>query len=189
MLIYLRLFYIFFKIGLFGFGGGYAMLPMIYQDIQTFGLMSADDFSNVVALSQMTPGPIAVNAATYVGYRSAGFWGAAWATLGVSLPSLILILIIAGIMVKFKSNPVVQAVLTGIRPATVGMIVTAVLFFFNTSIISQGFFSLKMFRNPLHFISIPGMTIFAFTFVASNYFKVGPITLTVLAGIIGAFIF
>ncbi|HEX3048644.1 MAG TPA: chromate transporter, partial [Bacillota bacterium] len=79
------------------------MLPMIYQDIQTFGLMSANEFSNVVALSQMTPGPIAVNAATYVGFKSANFWGAVFATIGVSMPSFILILLIASFMNKFKT--------------------------------------------------------------------------------------
>ena len=189
MLAYLKLFYIFFKIGLFSFGGGYAMLPMIYQDIQTFGLMSAHEFSNVVALSQMTPGPVAVNAATYVGFRSAGFWGSIFATIGVSLPSFIIILIIASFMNRFKTNPVIQAVLSGIRPATVGMIATAVFFFANTSIIRQGFFSLRMLQNPLHYVSIPGMVIFALVLLASRYLKLGPILLTILGGVIGLLIF
>jgi chromate transporter len=186
---YFKLYYLFFKIGLFGFGGGYAMLPMIYQDIQTFGLMSPHEFSNVVALSQMTPGPIAVNAATYVGYRSAGFWGAVFATMGVSLPSFIIILLIAAVMKKFQSNPVIRAVLNGIRPATVGMIAAAVLFFSKTSIVQEGFFSLAVFRNPLHFISIPAMIIFALTIIATKYSKIGPIALTIAGGVIGAFIF
>ncbi len=189
MITYLKLFSIFFRIGLFSFGGGYAMLPMIYQDIQTFGLMSAHEFSNVVALSQMTPGPIAVNAATYVGFKSANLLGAVFATIGVSLPSFILILLIASFMNKFKTNPGIQAVLTGIRPATVGMIASAVFFFANTSIIHKGFFSLGMFKNPLHYISIPGMIIFAFILIGTRYLKLGPITLTILGGILGLLIF
>ena len=90
-MIYLQLFLVFAKIGLFGFGGGMAMLPMIYQGAKTFGLMSADEFSNLVAISQVTPGPIAVNAATYVGFNCAGYSGAAVATFGVALPSFILV--------------------------------------------------------------------------------------------------
>jgi chromate transporter len=189
MLLDLKLFYVFFKIGLFSFGGGYAMLPLIYQDIHRFGLMSAHEFSNVVALSQMTPGPIAVNAATYVGYKAAGFWGSVFATVGVCLPSFILILIIAAFIRKFRSSAVIQSVLSGIRPATVGLIATAVFLFAKTSIIHEGFFSLKLFQNPLHYVSIPAMIIFALTLIASTRFKVGPIALTILAGIVGAFIF
>lgn len=189
MLLEIRLFTIFFKIGFFSFGGGYAMLPLIYQDIHRFGLMSAHEFSNVVALSQMTPGPIAVNAATYVGYKAAGFWGAVFATVGVCLPSFILILIIVAFINKFKTSPIIQSILSGIRPATVGLISTAVFLFAKTSIVHEGFFSLNMFHNPLHYISIPAMVIFALTLIASVRFKVGPITLTILAGIVGAFIF
>ena len=93
-MIYLHLFYIFFKVGIFGFGGGYAILPMIYQEIQTFGIVTPEDFSNLVALSQVTPGPIAINAATYVGYKAAGLGGAAMATFAVSLPSFLLIVLV-----------------------------------------------------------------------------------------------
>ncbi len=189
MMVYSQLFYIFFKIGLFSFGGGYVMLPLIYQEIQHFGIMSAHEFSNVVALSQMTPGPIAVNAATYVGYKSAGLWGAVFATVGVSLPSLIMILIIAAFIMKFKTNPVVQAILGGIRPATVGMIAAAVIFFFKSSIINESFFSAKLFTAPLHTLNLPAIFIFGVTIFATQRFKVGPIAATIAAGIVGAFIF
>lgn len=188
MILYFQLFYIFFKIGVFSFGGGYVMLPLIYQEIQHFGIMSAHEFSNVVALSQMTPGPIAVNAATYVGYKSAGFWGAVFATIGVSLPSFILILIIAAFILKFKTNPVVQAILGGIRPATVGMIAAAVIFFFKSSIINEAFFSAKLFTAPLHTVNLPALLLFGLTILATQRFKVGPITATIAAGVIGVFI-
>lgn len=189
MLLNLKLFFIFFKIGLFSFGGGYAMLPLIYQDIHRFGIMSAHDFSNIVALSQMTPGPIAINAATYVGYKAAGLWGSIFATLGVCLPSFILILTIIAFINKFQSSPAVQSVLAGIRPATVGLIATAVFFFAQTSIFHEDFFSLSMLQNPLEYISIPALIIFALTLTASTRFKIGPITLTILGGILGVFIF
>lgn len=188
MLKGIKLLLIFFKIGLFSFGGGYAMLPMIYQDIQAFGLMSANEFSNVVALSQMTPGPIAVNGATYVGYKYAGIAGSTFATIGVSLPSFIIILTIAGFMAKFKNNKSVQSVLSGIRPATVGMIASAVIFFSKSSIFNEGFFSIAMLKNPVKFINLPAIFIFILTIVLTKKYKVGPITLTILAGILGAFI-
>ena len=141
MFLYLKLFYVFFKVGLFSFGGGYAMLPLIYQEVQTLNLMPAKEFSNVVGLSQVTPGPIAVNAATYVGFQSAGFWGALIATLGVSLPCFILILMIEAFMNRFQTNSVVQGVLAGIRPATVGLIFSAAVFFGQTSLFGPKLFS------------------------------------------------
>lgn len=188
MILYIKLFYVFFKVGFFSFGGGYAMLPMMYQEIQAFDLMPAREFSDIVALSQMTPGPIAVNAATYVGYKSSGFLGAVFATIGVSLPSFIIILIIAAFINKFKSSSVIQAVLSGIRPATVGLMASAVVFFSKTSLFNKGFFSVKMFQNPLSYISITSLIIFVFTIIGAIKYKIGPITLTILAGIIGAII-
>jgi chromate transporter len=182
-----KLFYIFFKVGLFSFGGGYVMLPVIYQDIQTFGLMSTREFSNVVALSQVTPGPIAVNAATYVGYQSAGLGGAIFATLGVALPSLIIVLIVAALMDKFKTDPTVQAVLEGIRPATVGMLGSAVIFFAATSLVN-GQFSGAVFQNLGKYLNLPALIIFGLTLLASKKTKLGPIALTILAGIAGAVI-
>ena len=86
-MIYITLFVMFFRIGLFSFGGGLAMLPLIFQSVKDFGMMTASEFSDLVALSQVTPGPIAVNAATYVGFNGAGIPGALAATLGVALPS------------------------------------------------------------------------------------------------------
>lgn len=183
----ITLFAVFFKIGLFSFGGGYAMLPMIYQDIGKFGFMPARQFSDIVALSQMTPGPIAVNAATYVGYKYAGFWGAVSATIGVCMPSFILVLIIAAFFYKFKESKVVKAVLSGIRPATVGMIASAVLFFAQTSLYNSELLG-EIFKKPLQVISLPAIGICALTVFLNSKFKVDPILLTVLAGVLGAFI-
>lgn len=187
-MILFKLFYIFFKIGLFSFGGGYAMLPMIYQDIQAFSIMDASEFSNVVALSQMTPGPIAVNAATYVGFKSAGIWGSIAATIGVSLPSIIIVLIVSAFLEKFKHSPVIKGILSGISPATVGLIASAVIFFSESSIIKEGLLSTNFIKNPLNYISIPGLIIFGLTIIATKKFKADPILLTILAGVLGAFI-
>lgn len=182
------LFYVFLKIGLFSFGGGYAMLPMIYQEIKNFGFMPAREFSNIVALSQMTPGPIAVNAATYVGYKYAGFWGAIFATIGVSLPSFAIIILISAFFYKFKSSKPIQAVLDGIRPVTVGLIAAAVMFFSKTSIFDEKLFSPEGLKNPAGLINIPALLICMAVLLCSVKFKIGPITLTVLGGIIGIFI-
>lgn len=186
MIQILRLFYVFLKIGFFSFGGGYAMLSLIYQELSGFGL-SNREFSDLVALSQMTPGPIAVNAATYIGFETEGILGSIFATIGVSVPSFVLIYIISTYYNKYKSNKVIQSVLDGIRPATVGMIASAVIFFAETSIYNKELFG-EMFTKPFQFISIPAIVIFAVTIIGSERFKINPIILTVLAGVLGAII-
>lgn len=182
-----QLFFVFFKIGLFSFGGGYAMLPLIYKEIQALGLIPAREFSDIVALSQMTPGPIAVNAATYIGYRSAAFWGATFGTIGVTVPSFIIILLIDSFFTKFKANKIVKEIIAGIRPATVGMIASAVIFFAETSIFT-GKLSGIDWREPLKSINVSALIIFILTMIGAKRFKIGPITLTILAGIIGGLI-
>lgn len=181
MIEYLRLFISFFKIGAFSFGGGYAMLPMIYQEVDTFGL-SMKEFTDVVAISQMTPGPIAVNAATYIGFKAAGFWGSAFATFGVALPSFILIMFIATVFDKFKSNHYVNSILGGIRPATVGMIASAVIFFSKTSLLDLT----RLADDFWQIFSIPSILIFVLTIICSKKFKIGPIVLTLAGGVLGA---
>lgn len=119
------LFYQFFKIGLFGFGGGLAMLPFIFQVAEEFSGLNSQEFSNLVVLSQITPGPLAVNAATYVGYNAFGLTGAFAATFGVASPSFILILVISHAVEKFKESKLYEAIFEGIRPATVGLIAAA----------------------------------------------------------------
>ena len=183
---FLNLFLMFFRIGLFSFGGGYAMLPLIFQGVQEFGIMTASDFSRLVALSQVTPGPIAVNAATYVGYQYAGVGGAAVATIGVSLPSFLLVLIVLHFMQRFEESGSLNAVLYGIRPATVGLIASAVVFLAETSIFSGPLLSLQLIENIKEYINLLPCLIFIGTIVLAGKFKIGPIKLTILAGIVGA---
>lgn len=183
----LKLFLVFFRIGLFSFGGGYVMLPLIYKEIQTLSLIPVQEFSDIVAISQMTPGPIAVNAATYIGYKSAAFTGAASATIGVALPSFMIILLIDSFFTKFKENITVKKIISGIRPATVGMIASAVIFFAETSIFT-GKISGIDWREPLKSINISALIIFILTMIGAKKFKIGPIALTILAGIIGGLI-
>lgn len=133
----ISLFYPFFKIGLFGFGGGLAMLPFIFQAAQQISDMTMQDFSNLVALSQITPGPLAVNAATYVGYNAAGFLGAAVATIGVCSPSFMIVLVVSEMLEKFKESKVYEAILAAIRPATVGLVAAAGLMICKSSLFNM----------------------------------------------------
>lgn len=126
-MIFLQLFTAFFKIGLFTLGGGYAMLAMIQQEIVRYGWMTPREFVDVVGIAEMTPGPIAVNAATFVGYRSAGVQGALIATLGVVLPSLISVVIVSRFWEKYKNSEGVQFMFAGIRPVVAGLVGAAAI--------------------------------------------------------------
>lgn len=172
-MIYLKLFLVFAKIGVFGFGGGMAMLPMIYQGARNFQLMAPSEFSNLVAISQVTPGPLAVNAATYVGYNCAGLPGALIATLGVALPSFILVIITCYFINKFKESRAIEGAFAGIRPVTVGLLASAVVFMGQSAFTS--------------FAPVP-VIICAASVVLIGKFKISPIAIVIGAGVIGAFL-
>ncbi len=121
-----RLFWIFFKIGAFTFGGGYAMIPLIQKEVvENEQWITDDDIVEIVAIAESTPGPVAINSATFVGYRVAGFWGAFFATLGVVLPSFIIILVISAILNEFKDNKIVRYAFNGIRAGVLALILKA----------------------------------------------------------------
>lgn len=121
-MIYLKLFYTFLKIGLFTFGGGYAMLPLIQEEVIRHGWLSIDELVDFIAVSESTPGPFGVNVSTYVGIETGGMFGAFCSTLGVVLPSFIIILITARYFDRFKSNKIVSGCMSGLKPAVVGLI-------------------------------------------------------------------
>lgn len=127
-MIYLQLFLSYLKIGFFGFGGGYAMLSLIQDEIVTrHAWISSAEFSDILAVSQITPGPVAINSATYIGYTVAGFWGSALATTAVCLPCLTLMMLMTHFFLKLKGNPYLKGAIGGIRPVVIGMIAAAVL--------------------------------------------------------------
>ena len=126
-MIYLELFLHFFKIGAFTFGGGYAMLPLIQETVLNKGWLGEQQLVNFIAVSESTPGPFAVNISTYIGMQTGGLLGAVCATLGVVLPSFIIILIVAHFYRKFKEIKIVNGCMDGLRPAVVGLIGTAIL--------------------------------------------------------------
>ena len=124
-MILLRLYYEFFKTGLFSVGGGLATIPFLQHMGESTGWFQNSDLTTMIAISESTPGPMGINMATYVGYQTAGIAGAIVATLGVVTPSIIVILIVAGFLQKFRQNPVVEAVFCGLRPASTALIVAA----------------------------------------------------------------
>ena len=125
MMIYLQLFFEFFKAGLFAIGGGMATLPFLYDISDKTGWFTYGQLADMVAISESTPGPIGVNMATYVGFTTAGISGSVIATLGLITPSIIIILIIAGFLKAFKDNKFVQDAFYGLRPASTGLIAAA----------------------------------------------------------------
>ena len=124
-MIYLSLFWEFFKTGLFSVGGGMATLPFLYKMAETKGWFTAAQLADMVAVSESTPGPIGINMATYVGFLTGGIPGSVIATLGLVTPSVIIILLIAGVLEKFRSNKTVDAGFYGLRPCSVGLIAAA----------------------------------------------------------------
>ena len=127
-MILLELFWTFFKIGAFTFGGGYAMLPLIQQKVIDHGWMEMEQLVDFVAISESTPGPIMVNMATYVGYDQAGFLGSVIATIAVVLPAYLVILLVLGILKNTIQNKYVQAVLRGLKPCVTGIVLATGLY-------------------------------------------------------------
>jgi chromate transporter len=131
----LQLYFAFLKMGFFSIGGGYVMLSLIEREIITKrGWLSLSEFVDVLAISEMTPGPFAINSATFIGYRLAGFWGSLAATVGVITPSIILVLLAATLLKRFYQNQWVQAAFTGLRPAVISLIAGAAILVIRTAI-------------------------------------------------------
>ena len=186
-MVFLQLFYTFFKIGLFGFGGGYAMLSMIQGEVVTrYGWLTAQEFTDIVAISQMTPGPIGINSATYVGYTtiagtSYGILGSIIATFAVVLPSFLLMLTISKFFLKYQKHPSVEAVFSGLRPAVVGLLASAALVLMN----SENFSSPK--EDIYSFVI--SCLIFLVAFIGTKKYKLNPIGMIVACGIAGLILY
>ena len=181
-MIYFDLFFTFFKIGLFTIGGGYAMLPFIQSEVLAHGWLENSAIINFIAVSESTPGPFAVNIATYVGSELAGALGALCATLGVVLPSFIIILIVAGVYDKFKSSKTVKGCMSGLKPAVVGLIGVAVLSIAKTVLFPSGI-SVAAFTGGSLYVSL---AIFALAFfLAFSKKKVHPILIILISAVLG----
>ena len=184
-MIYLRLFLTFLKIGAVSFGGGYGMISLMREDCLANAWLTENELLNFIAIAESTPGPIAVNMATFVGSSQAGFFGALLATLGVVLPSFLIILLIATLLTKLLKYAGVKAVLRGIRPAVIGMILaTAVTMFFSV------LFQVKNLTSAFIFNWKPSL-IFGILCLLSVLYKkkkkqaLSPISLILLSGVLG----
>ncbi|MHB1314297.1 MAG: chromate transporter [Christensenellales bacterium] len=185
ILLCLNLFFTFFKIGLAGFGGGYAMLSMIFTESQQFGITLAQ-FADLNALDMIVPGPIAINAATYVGYLSGGFFGALAATIGVALPSLILVTLVMHFIKRYRENRLMNGFLSGVKPAAVGLIAAAAMTIASGVLLLPGANLSALFVDPLGTVSLALAGVFIVVAVCNIKFRINPILLTLAAGIVGA---
>lgn len=183
----LSLFFIFIKLGVFSFGGGYGMLPLLASELQQNGLMSAEKFADLASVSQLTPGPIATSAAGYIGYERYGALGIIVTSIAISIPAICITLTVNHFMNKFKESKLMNSILGGIRPAAVGMVATAVIYFGKTSVVNTNKLD-KIFSSPLSTISLSGIFIFIMTIFLNEKLKVSPIIITFSAAIVGAFI-
>ena len=186
-MIFLQLFYTFFIIGLFGFGGGYGMLSLIQTEtVIRHHWLSSAEFTNIVAISQMTPGPIGINSATYCGYtavHNTGFTGgmavlgSVTATVALVLPSLILMLLISKMFLKYMKTPLVQSVFMGLRPVVVGLLAAATLLLCNAENFSSPNINLWQFCISLALFITP--------FVGTMWLKINPIRMICYAAVAG----
>lgn len=179
-MIFWELFITFFKIGAFTIGGGYAMLPLIQADVIAHGWMPEEQIVNFIAVSESTPGPFAINIATYVGSQMGGILGAVCATLGVVLPSFIIILIVAKIFEKFKNSKTVSGLMTGLKPAVIGLIGSAVVSIGKTVFVPNGY-SFDIFTSIPFYVSL---VIFALCAVLA-FKKLHPIFIICISAVLG----
>lgn len=179
-MIYLELIYVFFKIGLLSFGGGYAMLSLIQFDVvDYYSWMSVKEFTDMLAISQMTPGPVSINTATYVGYATAGILGAVAATSALCAPSMLLMILVIKFLFGNKDNHFVKHILSGLKPVLGGLILAAGLLLLTR----ETFSDFGWGQNNITLL------IFVGSFVALYFYKVNPMILLPIAGVLGVIFF
>lgn len=172
--IYIQLFLSFFKIGLFGFGGGYAIISLIQHEIEVHGWMTQSEFTDIIAISQMTPGPIGINSATYVGYTASGtVFGSIIATFAIVLPSFLIMLTLVRFFFALQGNKYLEWAFLGLRPAVIGLIGAAAI----------------LLMNRDNFIDYKSFIIFLLAFLLSFTGKFHPILLILMAGVAGFVIY
>lgn len=185
MRLILELVVTFFKIGLFSFGGGYAMISLLSEEVTKKGYMDIHEFMDIVAVSQITPGPVAVNMATFVGFRQAGIIGAVFATLGVCLPSFFLVLITLKFISKFKNSNLIESMFYGLRPAVTGLIFAACVQIAVSEILPDtGFQNISSLQ-----VNFKAVFIAVAAFIALFKFKFNPIYTILAAALLGLLIF
>lgn len=190
-MIFVQLFITFFEIGLFGFGGGYGMLSLIQGEVVTkHAWLTAAEFTDIVAVSQVTPGPIGINSATYVGYAAVthagysaswGMLGSCLATVAVVLPSFLLMLLVVKFFQKYRDNAIVESMFASLRPTVVGLIAAAAIL-----LMTRENFSTPSESSWQFYISL---FLFISTFIGTQYFKINPIRMILLCGLAGLLLY
>ncbi len=171
-----EIFLVFLRIGLFSFGGGYAIIPLLQEEVLRHNWLTIKEFVDIVAVSQMTPGPIAVNLATFVGYKEAGVLGALLATIGVSIPSFVIIIIVIKLFMNISENKYVKNALFGLKAAVVGLIFAAVLNISYSEFLGTD-------------INVKGLIICLFSFVVLYTKKANPFLIIGTSALIGLILF
>ncbi len=189
-MIYLELFLAFLKIGVVSFGGGYAMIPLIQDEVVANGWLSLNEILNFIAVSESTPGPIAINMATFVGSSQGGLFGAFCATLGVVLPSFVIILIIASVITGLLKFAGVQAFISGLRPVVVGLILGTAI-----TIFMQVIFAFENIQSSVIAFDYKALIIFAIVVGIHLFYKwktkktISPILLIIISAILGLILY
>ena len=189
-MIYLQLFFTFLKVGLFAFGGGYSMLSLISNSVIQYGWMSEEEMLRFVGVETVIPGPIAVNMATYVGYEQAGFFGALLATIGVVLPSFVIILLVASCIKNLLKYPLVQTFIVSIRPSIAALILSVAL-----TMALTVFFGVKHIKNiaiTFDYRTLIVLAIVAGIAMTAKYFRkkeISSIVLVLISGALGVLLF
>lgn len=179
-MICLQLFLVFLEIGAFTFGGGYAMLPLVEEQVLKHGWLDMEEIIDFIAVSESTPGPFAVNMATYAGREAGGIFGAFCATFGVVLPSFVIVLIVAKCFARFRNSRIVKGCMSGLKPAVIGLIGAALLSTGATVFFPDGF--------SMENISMPGLVVPAAIFILMFLLalkKVHPILIIILSAALG----
>ncbi len=179
-MVYLELFLTFLKIGAFTFGGGYAMLPLIQEEVMRHGWLAESELIDFVAISESTPGPFAINISTFVGIKIGGLPGALCSTFGVVLPSFVIIFIVAGFFEKFKSNRGVKGCMSGLKPAVVGLIASALVTMVPAVFFPQGY-TFAVFQSPLFYMSV----IICIISAVMVFKKINPIIVICICAVLG----
>lgn len=182
-MMYLALFYEFFKIGLFAVGGGLATIPFLYDLAEKYTWFTTADIANMIAISESTPGPIGINMATFAGFNAAGIPGSLCATLGIIIPEVIIVLIIAGILTKFKQSSIVKSAFYGIRPAVCALITAACLEVVKISILRWSLFAESKDWSVL--VNYKALVAFVVILFLVRKFKKHPILYIGLGAVVG----
>ncbi len=184
-MLLLKLFFSFIQVGLFSVGGGYAAIPLIQEQIvNVHGLMTMEEFSDLITVAEMTPGPISINSATFVGMRLAGVWGVLLCTLGCILPSFCICLTLAYFYYKYRNISGVQKVLAALRPAVVALISSA-----GMSILMLGLFQTDIFSAKLEDLRFVELGIFAVSLFILRKYKANAVSIIFGSGVVGTVIY